>query len=398
MNKKIITLILVFFSFLCILSGCKINKEPDKTELQIKQEEIYKLAQESGFSGTYDEWLETIKGIDGTSITNVQINYKGELIITLSDGKVHNLGVVKGTDGQDGEDGKDGVGIKNVELNSKGELIITLTDGTTKNLGVIKGANGTDGEDGIDGNDGTGIKDMKVSEKGELLVTFTDGTTKNLGVIKGANGTDGEDGKDGIDGTDGKDGVGISDITIDNEGYLIVKLSDGTTKNLGLVGKPGTPDIEGVVPVYQGMTLESQEEVSTYNLRSKNRYFENHFKISNGFRESIDDFLDIITTEKVEYYADKGETFNVVVHIYNPSSYEILSFTLNGYKYQAYEFKEGSNSTRLIIEVNAGLVSGLKEYTIDAIKYIDGTEIKDVQMDGEKTVKAGVRYEIVHLP
>ena len=41
MNKKIITLILVFFSFLCILSGCKINKEPDKTELQIKQEEIY---------------------------------------------------------------------------------------------------------------------------------------------------------------------------------------------------------------------------------------------------------------------------------------------------------------------------------------------------------------------
>ena len=83
------------------------------------------------------------------------------------------------------------------------------------------------------------------------------------------------------------------------------------------------------------MTLESQEEVSTYNLRSKNRYFENHFKESNGFRESIDDFLDIITTEKVEYYADKGETFNVVVHIYNPSSYEILSFTLNGYKYQA---------------------------------------------------------------
>ena len=84
-----------------------------------------------------------------------------------------------------------------------------------------------------------------------------------------------------------------------------------------------------------------------------------------------------------------------MVHIYNPQNYEILSFTLNGYKYQSYEFKEGSNSTRLIIEVNAGFVSGLKEFTIDAIKYINGTEIKDVQMDGEKTVKAGVRYEIV---
>ena len=328
MNKKIISLILIFFSFVCILSGCKKNKEPDKTDLQIKQEEIYNLAKESGFNGTYEEWLETIKGVDGTSIVEVKINSKGELIITLSDGKTHNLGVVKGSDG------KDGLGIKDATINTKGELIVSFTDGTTKNLGVIKGSNGTNGVDGIDG-------------------------------------------------------IGISDITIDEEGYLIVKLSDGTTKNLGLVGKPGKPDIEGVVPVYQGMTLESQEEVLTYNLRSKNRYFEN------GFRESIDDFLDIITTEKVEYYADKGETFNVVVHIYNPSSYEILSFTLNGYKYQAYEFKEGSNSTRLIIEVNAGLVSGLKEYTIDAIKYIDGTEIKDVQMDGEKTVKAGVRYEIV---
>ena len=71
MNKKTITLILIFFSFLCILSGCKIGgdknptKDPDKTDLQIKQEEIYKLAKESGFSGTYEEWLETIKGIDG---------------------------------------------------------------------------------------------------------------------------------------------------------------------------------------------------------------------------------------------------------------------------------------------------------------------------------------------
>ena len=140
---------------------------------------------------------------------------------------------------------------------------------------------------------------------------------------------------------------------------------------------------EGVEPVYQGMSIESNESLA---LSSKRK---------SDFQDSIDDIIGVETTEKVEYFASKGEKFNIIVHLYNPSCYEILSFTLNDYKYQSFEFKEGSNSTQLIIEVDAGMVSGLKEYTIDAIKYIDGTEIKDVKMEGEKTIKAGVRYEIV---
>ena len=70
MNKKIISFILILLSCVCILSGCKKpSKGPNKTELEIKQEEIYLLAKESGYTGSYEEWLETIKGIDGTSIT-----------------------------------------------------------------------------------------------------------------------------------------------------------------------------------------------------------------------------------------------------------------------------------------------------------------------------------------
>ena len=38
-------------------------------------------------------------------------------------------------------------------------------------------------------------------------------------------------------------------------------------------------------------------------------------------------------------------------------------------------------------------VGDIVEYTIDAIKYIDGTEIKDVVIDGNKTVKAGIKTE-----
>ena len=70
-----------------------------------------------------------------------------------------------------------------------------------------------------------------------------------------------------------------------------------------------------------------------------------------------------------------------------------LKFTLNGKKYSSYMFEEGSDMETLVLKYNVGSESGIQEYTIDAIKYIDGTDIKDVIMDGDKTVLAGVRIE-----
>lgn len=90
------------------------------------------------------------------------------------------------------------------------------------------------------------------------------------------------------------------------------------------------------------------------------------------------------------YYAMPNDTVLITVHIDNPDSFEILSFTLNGEKYQAYQFEKGSDSEHLILEVKIPDVKGMHSYTIDAIKYVDGTEIKDVRMEGNKTVLIGV--------
>ena len=90
------------------------------------------------------------------------------------------------------------------------------------------------------------------------------------------------------------------------------------------------------------------------------------------------------------YYADPGDDVFVVVHINNPSGYEILSFTLNGVKYSSYMFEYGSDLENLILKVNVGNTEGIQEYTIDQIKYVDGTDIKDVRMEGDRTVKIGV--------
>lgn len=89
----------------------------------------------------------------------------------------------KGDSGNAGKDGRDGVGIADVTLNDAGELIITLTDGTVKNLGRVSGTDGKNGSDGRDGKDGVGISAVTVDKDGNITVTFTDGSTHKAGSI-----------------------------------------------------------------------------------------------------------------------------------------------------------------------------------------------------------------------
>lgn len=73
-------------------------------------------------------------------------------------------------------------GILQVDINEKGELIITYTDESEENLGTVVGQDGKDGEDGKDGIDGTDGKDGMDGEDGK-------------------DGDPGKDGVDGLNGT-----------------------------------------------------------------------------------------------------------------------------------------------------------------------------------------------------
>lgn len=95
-------------------------------------------------------------------------------------------------------------------------------------------------------------------------------------------------------------------------------------------------------------------------------------------------------SEQGVYYAQPNQDIYITVHISNPSKYEILSFTLNGVKYSSYMFEEGSDLENLVLKYNVGDVMGRQEYTIDEIKYVDGEKIKNVKMEGDKTVRVMV--------
>jgi hypothetical protein len=87
--------------------------------------------------------------------------------------------------------------IDSAAINQAGELILTLSDGTVLNVGTVAGAdgaNGADGQDGVDGVDGASAYDIAVSNG------FTGTESEWLTSLEGADGADGADGQDGADG------------------------------------------------------------------------------------------------------------------------------------------------------------------------------------------------------
>jgi hypothetical protein len=70
-------------------------------------------------------------------------------------------------------------------------------------------------KDGRDGRDGVGIVETLVTEDGNLAVTLSDGVVKMAGRVKGDAGRDGLPGRTGPagkDGLDGMDGLGFDDV------------------------------------------------------------------------------------------------------------------------------------------------------------------------------------------
>lgn len=173
------------------------------------------------------------------------------------------------------------------------------------------------------------------------------------------------------------------------------------------------------VPIYQGMSISGEKQTEAadldkleYATLSLNSWYANSSRIelldsdgnngNNGnhfgqnkkpIEDLAEDSLKVEGAAEKIYYAKPNQDIYITVHVSNPDNFEILSFTLNGKVYSSYMFEDGSDMENLILKYNVGDAEGVVEYTIDAIKYVDGTEIKDVVMEGDKTVQCGVYSE-----
>ncbi len=154
MKKKFLLIMLAIVSALCLafgLTACgggRDNAEEDTWTMN----RLYAKAQELGFEGTLDELIDMFKGDKG----------------------------------DDGEDGKDGVGIKSVEIDGRGHLMVTLTDGTVLDAGWVPTSGSTcpevvDGTEGLayqklkdeDGNAYAAVTGLGMAWETDIVIPFT---------------------------------------------------------------------------------------------------------------------------------------------------------------------------------------------------------------------------------
>jgi hypothetical protein len=64
------------------------------------------------------------KGQDGAGVAGAMIDREGNLLLTLSNGVIKELGQVVGKDGRRGEDGKDGLGFDDLTVSFDGEALV----------------------------------------------------------------------------------------------------------------------------------------------------------------------------------------------------------------------------------------------------------------------------------
>ena len=209
--KKFKRLLVVGLSlFALTVSGCgfteKNNNINDPVVENDNRRELYNLYQASGGELSYEEWLESIKGADGSKIIYGQIDpstsngnngdvYINSLtwdIFIKNGGQWIKIGNIMGPKGEPGKDGQDGAPGKDGKDGKDGE------DGQD-------GAPGKDGKDGKDGEDGSDGQTPYIGSNGNWWIGNVDTGIK-------AQGQDGVDGVDGKNGEDGEKGLSAYEI------------------------------------------------------------------------------------------------------------------------------------------------------------------------------------------
>jgi len=252
---------------------------------------IYLLAKDSGYSGTYEEWLDSIRG----DVIELQINSGYVQWKYKNDNKWINLIDLNSLTGAQGAAGKDG---KSMEMRVADSFIqwkyLDEAENSWRNLLSISAFTGAAGKDGkstemrisdgfiqwkyiedtdnswknmisiesITGPQGTSGREIELSTNTDYVLWRYVGTDDwnnliQLSLIKGDSGKSAYDiaVECGYTGTKeewllslkGNDGVGIKSTYIDDNGDLIITYTDGTIINAGHIS---TSTIESTLDFY----------------------------------------------------------------------------------------------------------------------------------------------------
>jgi hypothetical protein len=155
--------------------------------------------------------------------------------------------------------------------------------------------------------------------------------------------------------------------------------------SLSLIGcgsmESSTTEISKEEPIYQGMSV--------------NRIYSGEKSSSSAkYAKDISDLVNPanVVDSTIRYYVNPGEVFRLHISLSNPSKYEIQSITMNGKKYASYMFADRSDLENVYLEISAPECSGYQVYTLEGMKYISSTTIKDISVGENNSLSVGVKY------
>ena len=180
----------------------------------------------------------------------------------------------------------EGKAIESAAINSRHELVLTMENGTVINLGNVRGEIGPEGD---------GLKTAEVIN-GVLWIQKTYGSNFSAGYVKGDKGDKGDTGAQGAKGDKGDTGAAGSDakqlnsISMGNDGMVYLYFNDLTSKTTSLNLKPLLPTGAGgsnerytlqELATYLYNTLQGKQNQSVITGADGNNYAVN-FGMDNG--------------------------------------------------------------------------------------------------------------------
>ena len=161
----------------------------------------YEIAVENGYSGSEDEWNTSVEAAakNPVSMTRAEFSPRGELLVTLSNDSVLNLGVAAEFSAAEG--------VSNAEIGEEGQFEVSFADGETIKLGKACGET----QDA-----GLAMQTIDMSSEGNLKIVLTNENSMDLGCITPS----------------GAQEVGVSGASIDENENLFIRLSDDSVINV----------------------------------------------------------------------------------------------------------------------------------------------------------------------
>ena len=240
-----------------LLAACNLPNNSSLNAGNYDREQIYKLYEAAGGDLTYEEWLNQVKGADGTNF-------------------------LAGTANPAATDGKNG----DVFINTATWDLFIKISGSWESLGNVKPADGAQGPKGDKGDPGdAGAKGDKgdpgdqgpKGDKGDPGDQGPKGDKGDPGDA-GAKGDKGDPGDQGPKGDKGDTGVGIQKVEkTDNDGVFdiyTIFLTDGTSYNFKVPNAPVAIEVENnrvdydesynpvAMPYYQGTSAPLNVKVT----------------------------------------------------------------------------------------------------------------------------------------